>query len=51
MKTKTEDLYKDFSTDKKMFDFINYSTNIKMFYWIRNVWDIRWIGFKVEIIE
>ena len=23
----------------------------EMFCWIRNVWDIRWIGFEVKIIE
>ena len=22
-----------------------------MFCWIRNVWDIQWIGFKVKIIK
>ena len=26
---KTEDVYEDFSNDKKMFDFINYSTKSK----------------------
>ena len=26
---KTEDVYEDFSSDKEMFDFINYSTNSK----------------------
>ena len=27
--TKTEDIYEDFSQDKKMFDFCNYSTKLK----------------------
>ena len=26
-------------------------TNINMFCWITNVWDIQWIGFKVKIIK
>ena len=25
--------------------------NRKIFCWIRNIWDIQWIGFKVKIIE
>ena len=28
---KTEDVYKDFSTDKEMFDFSNYSTKLKYY--------------------
>ena len=28
---KTEDIYKDFSNDKEMFDFSNYSTNSKYY--------------------
>ena len=25
--------------------------NIKMFCWIRNTWEIQWIGFKVRIMK
>ena len=25
--------------------------SLKMFLWIKNVWDIQWIGFKVKIIK
>ena len=25
--------------------------NIKMFCWIRNMWEIQWIGFKLKTIE
>ena len=28
---KTEDVYEDFNSDKKMFDFSNYSTNLKCY--------------------
>ena len=29
---KTEDVYEDFSSNKEMFDFSNYSTNSKCYY-------------------
>ena len=35
----------------EMEDVYEVVTNIKMFCWIKNIWDIQWIGFKVKIIK
>ena len=39
---KTEDVYKDFSNDKEMFDFGNYSTKSKYYDNSNNQWLVKW---------